>query len=225
MTDDAAVILDLDGVLIDSEPVWEQVRRGVVREYGGRWPHEAQGLLMGMSTPEWARYLVADLGVGLSERDAARVVIDGMVARYAVHVPLFPGADSAVRHLAERWRLGLASSSPRRLIDALLEAMGWSELFPVSVSTEEVPRGKPAPDCYLEAARRLGLEPSACLAVEDSTNGLRAAAAAGTRVIALPRPEYPPDPEALAPAVVVLNDGIAALTPDVVEQVVAATTG
>jgi HAD superfamily hydrolase (TIGR01509 family) len=222
VTDDGALILDLDGVLIDSEPVWEQVRRGVVREYGGRWPHEAQGLLMGMSTPEWARYLAEDLGVGLSARDVARTVIDGMVARYAVHVPLLPGADAAVRHLAERWRLGLASSSPRRLIDVLLEAMGWSELFPVSVSTEEVPRGKPAPDCYLEAARRLGVEPAACIAVEDSSNGLRAATAAGMRLIAMPRPEYPPDPDALAPAVLVLDEGIASLTPEVVERAAAA---
>ncbi len=201
----AAVIFDLDGVLIDSEPVWEQVRRGFVQERRGRWPADAQTRLLGMSTAEWARYLSADLGVGLSADEVADMVIDRMAARYADSLPLIPGADEALRRLSARWPLALASSSPRRLIDSVLAAAGWAELFDATVSTDEVGRGKPAPDVYLEVAGRLGRIASACVAVEDSSNGLRSAAAAGMLVIAIPRPRYPPAPDVLKLAALVLT--------------------
>ncbi|MFF0341296.1 HAD family hydrolase [Kribbella sp. NPDC004875] len=196
----AAVVFDLDGVLIDSEPVWEQVRHDLVDEYGGRWPADAQTQLMGMNTQEWARYLSEDLGVGLPSDQVATVVIDRMAARYAQQLPLIPGADSALRRIAARWRLGLASSSPRRLIDSVLAAAGWDALFEATVSTEEVARGKPAPDVYQTVIGQLGLPATACVAIEDSSNGLRSAAAAGLLVIAVPRPRYPPAPDALARA-------------------------
>jgi HAD superfamily hydrolase (TIGR01509 family) len=195
-----AVVFDLDGVLIDSEPVWEEVRRGLVAECGGRWLPDAQRRLMGMSTGEWSRYLATDLGVNLPAAEVTDLVIARMVARYGVRPPLLPGAVEAVRRVAERWPLGLASSSPRRLIDAVLDRAGLTALFAVTVSTEEVARGKPAPDVYLTAAERLGAAPARCAAVEDSSNGLRSAAAAGMRVIAVPRPEFPPEPDALAAA-------------------------
>jgi HAD superfamily hydrolase (TIGR01509 family) len=214
----AAVIFDLDGVLIDSEPVWEQVRRGFVRERGGRWPEDAQARLLGMSTAEWASYLSADLGVDLPPREVADVVIDRMAASYADGLPLMPGADDALRRLSGRWPLALASSSPRRLIDSVLAAAGWGELFEATVSTDEVGRGKPAPDVYCEAARRLGRIASACAAVEDSSNGMRSAAAAGMRVIAIPRPQYPPAPDALKLAALVLTR-LADLTVAEVEMV------
>jgi HAD superfamily hydrolase (TIGR01509 family) len=201
-----AVVFDLDGVLIDSEPVWEQVRRGLVAERGGHWADDAQQRLMGMSTPEWARYLSDDLGVGLPPDQVARTVVDRMAAHYADAVPVIDGADAAIRRIAARWRLGLASSSPRRLIDAVLAVTGWGTLVEVSVSTEEVARGKPEPDCYLRAADLLGVTPARCVAVEDSSNGLRSAAAAGLPVIAVPRPEYPPAPDALTASAAVLTD-------------------
>jgi HAD superfamily hydrolase (TIGR01509 family) len=210
-----AVVFDLDGVLIDSEPVWEQVRRGLVAERGGHWAADAQRRLMGMSTPEWARYLSEDLGVGLPPGEVAALVTDGMAARYREHIPLLPGAADAVRRLAARWPLGLASSAPAVLIETVLQAAGLRPDFQVAMSTEQVPQGKPAPDIYLAVAARLGVPPAGCAAVEDSSNGLRSAAAAGLRVIAVPRPEYPPEPDALAQAGLVLP-GLDGLTPDAV---------
>jgi HAD superfamily hydrolase (TIGR01509 family) len=200
-----AVILDLDGVLIDSEPVWEQVRRDFVLKRGGRWPDDAQEHLLGMGTAEWARYLSTDLGVNLPPETVANKVIDRMAARYADSLPLMPGADDTLRRLAAVLRLALASSSPRRLIDSVLATAGWQELFETTVSTDEVGRGKPAPDVYMSAAGRLDLPDSACAAVEDSSNGLRSAAAAGMLVIALPHRRYPPAPDAVSLADVVLT--------------------
>lgn len=193
-----AVVFDLDGVLIDSEPVWEDVRRKFVAERGGRWLPDAQRRLMGMNTAEWTHYLVSDLGVGGTPAEVGRAVVDLMVDRYRAGLPLLPGAVAAVERVAARWPLGLASSSPRTLIDAVLDRAGLTARFTVTISTEEVARGKPAPDVYLQVASRLGVDPARCAAVEDSANGLRSAHGAGCRVIAVPRPEYPPGPEALA---------------------------
>ena len=201
-----AVIFDLDGVLIDSEPVWEEVRRDFVAAHGGHWAPDAQRRLMGMSTPEWARYLSADLGAGLPRDEVAVQVIREMADRYARHLPLMPGAVEAVRRMAGRWPLGLASSSPLVLIETVLKAAGIQSLFVAAVSTEEVPHGKPAPDVYLTVADRLRVWPARGAAVEDSGNGLRSAGAAGLQVVAVPHPRYPPEPDALAVARVVLPD-------------------
>lgn len=206
-----AVVFDLDGVLIDSEPVWEEVRRDVVATHGGHWAPDAQRRLMGMSTGEWARYLSEDLGVGLPPDQVAALVVKRMAEHYARELPLMPGAAEAVRRLAERWPLGLASSSPPVLIDTVLDAAGIRGQFAATVSTEEVPQGKPAPDVYLTVASRLRAEPARGAAVEDSSNGLRSAAAAGLHVVAVPHPRYPPDPDALASAQAVLPD-LTALT-------------
>ena len=199
-----AVVFDLDGVLVDSEPVWEQVRRGLVAERGGHWAPDAQRRIMGMSTPEWAGYLSGDLGVGLPPDEVAALVIDRMVARYQEQVPFMDGAVDAVHRMAARWPLGLASSSPPRLIETVLQSAGLRSCFPVVMSTEQVAHGKPAPDIYLAVTAELGCPPPDCAAVEDSSNGLRSAAAAGLRVIAIPQPRYPPDPDALAQASLVL---------------------
>jgi HAD superfamily hydrolase (TIGR01509 family) len=200
------VVFDLDGVLIDSEPVWEQVRRQVVAEYGGHWPPDAQSKLMGMSTQEWARYLSEDLGVGLPPDRVADLVIERMAARYREHLPLMPDAVAAVHRLAARWPLGLGSSAPATLIRTVLTTAGLLDSFAVVMSTEQVAHGKPAPDIYLAVTARLGVSGGECAAVEDSTNGLRSAAAAGLAVIAVPHPSYPPDPGALAQAKLVLSD-------------------
>ena len=213
-----AVVFDLDGVLVDSEPVWEQVRRGLVAERGGHWAPDAQRRIMGMSTQEWARYLSEDLGVGLPPEQVAELVIDRMAARYSEHVPLLAGAADAVHRIAARWLLGVASSSPLTLIETVLRLAGLRSCFSVVMSTEQVARGKPAPDIYLAVTAGLGFPPSECAAVEDSSNGLRSAAGAGLRVIAVPQPQYPPDAEALARASLVLpsldeltTDAVAAL--------------
>ncbi|MDR8407308.1 HAD family phosphatase [Nonomuraea sp. 3-1Str] len=210
-----ACVFDLDGVLVDSEPVWEEVRRAYVADNGGTWRPDTQSRLMGMSTGEWAVYL-HELGVGRPPEEIARQVVDAMAERYRESIPLMPAAQEAVRRLAGRFTLGLASSSPRRLIDVVLDAAGLDECFAATVSTEEVERGKPAPDGYLEAAARLGIDPRACFAVEDSSNGLRSAHAAGMRVVAVPHPRYPPAPDALELAWLVVHD-LGKLTPETLQ--------
>ncbi len=210
-----AVVFDVDGVLIDSEPVWERVRRKFVADRGGRWPDDAQDRMMGMSTAEWSAYMSEDFGLRIAPREVAQLVIAAMTAEYQAHLPLLPGAVDAVRALSARWRLGVASSAPKSLIEAVLDASGLRSAFAAAVSSEEVARGKPAPDVYLEAAARLGVPPAAGAAVEDSSNGLRAAAAAGLAVIAVPRPEYPPAADAIQQARVVL-DSLTELTADTI---------
>jgi HAD superfamily hydrolase (TIGR01509 family) len=211
-----SVVFDLDGVLVDSERVWEEVRRAFVTEGGGRWMPDTQRRLMGMSTREWARYLSQELGVGLAPDEVARGVVGRMNERYARHLPLIPGAREAVRRMGARWPLGLASSSPPEIIHMVLERAGLEDAFGAVASSDEVSAGKPSPDVYLLAADRLGVSPASSVAVEDSSNGLRSASAAGYRVIAIPQPAYPPDPEALSLASVRL-DSLDALTPAVVE--------
>ena len=212
-----AVVFDCDGVLIDSEPVWEEVRRAVVAEYGGQWKPDTQDRLMGMSTGEWARYLSEDLGVRLTPERVASVVVGQMAARYREHVPWLPGAVGAVHAMAARWPLGLASSAPRSLLEIVLDAGQLRPYFRVYASTEEVPHGKPAPDIYLTVTKRMGVAATSSAAVEDSSNGLRSAAAAGCRVIAVPRPAYPPAPDALAKAAIVLTS-LTDLSADAVER-------
>ena len=212
-----AVIFDLDGVLIDSEPVWEEVRRQVVAEHGGQWATDTQQRLMGMSTGEWASYLSTGLGVKLPPDQVAELVITQMQDRYRAHLPLMPGAVTAVRQLAAHWPLGLASSAPLTLIDAVLNASALKPCFAATMSTEQVKAGKPAPDIYLAVAAKLGRDPANCAAVEDSANGLRSAATAGCQVIAVPHPRYPPGPDALALARVVLTS-LTELTPDTVRS-------
>jgi HAD superfamily hydrolase (TIGR01509 family) len=208
-----AVVFDLDGLLIDSEQVWDDVRENLAHERGGRWHPGAQRAMMGMSSPEWSRYMHENVGLRESPDEINRIVVERMVERYAEGPPWIPGALDAVRATAELFTLGLASSSNRELIDLALEAGGIASLFRATVSSEEVPRGKPAPDVYLEAASRLGLQPERCTAVEDSHSGIRAAKAAGMTCIAVPNAHFPPG-DAVAEADVVLAS-LAELTPRV----------
>jgi HAD superfamily hydrolase (TIGR01509 family) len=201
-----AVVFDLDGVLVDSERTWDEVRRAVVAEHGGTWNVEATRAQQGMSTPEWARYLVEELGAELTPDRIAEVVIARMAERYADGPPLIPGAAETVRAVASKYPVAIASSSPPVLISAFLEATELTGLVSVALSSEQVAAGKPAPDVYLEAADRLGFEPTACAAVEDTTNGLRSALTAGMAVYAVPNPHFPPDPAVLARASAVLSD-------------------
>jgi HAD superfamily hydrolase (TIGR01509 family) len=200
-----AVIFDLDGVLVDSEPVWDAVREQITRESGGRWHEDAQRDMMGMSSVEWSRYMHDELGVPMGPEEISALVVARLEERYRRDLPLLPGATETVRTLAERWPLGLASSSNRPVIDLVLELTGLGPCFRVSVSSEEVDRGKPAPDVYLEAARRLEIDPASCAAIEDSTNGISSAKAAGMFVAVIPRPDFPPVPDAIELADVTLG--------------------
>ena len=212
-----AVIFDLDGVLIDSESVWDEARRAVVADNGGSWTETATRAMQGMSSPEWSRYLHDELGVSLDPGEISRQVVERMLAAYEREVPLLPGAVKAVRRLAGRWPLGLASSSNRPVIDAVLQSAGLTGCFSATVSGDEVARGKPSPDVYLAAARKLGVEAGRAAAVEDSSNGLRAGAAAGMLVIAVPNREFPPADDALALASLVVESA-GELTPELIED-------
>ncbi|HEX3291368.1 MAG TPA: HAD family phosphatase [Gaiella sp.] len=194
-----AVVFDLDGVLVDTEQLWDEVREALTEEWGGRYTPEAQEAMMGMSSPEWSRYLHEVVGLREPPEVIKQEVVRRMLARYETELPVIPGAVEAVRRLAgEGYRLAVASSSNRELIDAVLRRLELDSDFAVTVSSEEVARGKPAPDVYLEAAKRLGVDATRCVAVEDSASGIRAAHAAGMRVIAYPNRHYPPAAETLS---------------------------
>lgn len=212
-----AVVFDLDGVIIDTEEVWEDVRRGYVAEHGREFLPDSQTRMMGMSTGEWSRHLSEEVGVPRTPEQVAADVLSRMADRYRTDLPLIPGSVAAVRRLAAEFPLALASSSARLLIDQVLRTAGLTDAFRTTLSTEEVPRGKPFPDAYLEATRRLALDPAVCAAVEDSSNGLRSAGAAGLAVIAVPHGVYPPAPDALALASLVLET-LDDLTPEAVRK-------
>jgi HAD superfamily hydrolase (TIGR01509 family) len=212
-----AIVFDLDGVLIDSEERWAAAREALTRESGGEWTEGATRDMQGMSAPEWSRYLREELGVPMSDEDINDDVVAKMETSYRRSLPLLPGAVDAVRALGARWPLGLASSANRQIIGLVLDVAEIAGCFEAAVSSEEVPRGKPAPDVYLEAARRLGVEARRCVAVEDSTNGLWSAHAAGMAVVAVPNRDYPPDPEALELAEAVVAS-VGAVTPELVER-------
>jgi HAD superfamily hydrolase (TIGR01509 family) len=212
-----AVVFDLDGVILDTEELWDEVREALARERGGRWSDRAQSDMMGMSSPEWSRYMHDVVGLAEPPEEINREVVGRMLDRYAERLPLIDGAVDAVRRIAARWPLGLASSSNRELIDRALELSGLAPLFRATVSSEEVARGKPAPDVYVEVARRLAVDATRCAAVEDSANGIRSAHAAGMRVIAIPNLAFPPPDDALALAAVVLRS-LDELSPDAVES-------
>jgi HAD superfamily hydrolase (TIGR01509 family) len=198
-----AVVFDLDGVLIASEEIWDAVRERYVRERGGRYDAEVQRAMMGMSAPEWSRFLHEDAGMPDEPEAINRDVVERMLEAYRRELPLVPGAVAAVQRTADAFPLGLASSSNREIFEAVLELAGLTDCFRATVSSEEVERGKPAPDVYLEAAQRLGVAPESCAAVEDSHAGIRSAKSAGMRVVAIPNASYPPDEDALK-----LADGV-----------------
>jgi HAD superfamily hydrolase (TIGR01509 family) len=211
-----AVVFDLDGVIVDSEQVWDQVRDAYARQHGGSYPPTAARAMMGMSSLEWSRYMAKELGVQGTPEQINADVVARMLERYGEAPPLIPGAVDAVRRIAARWPLAIASSSNPELIAVVLESSGLRELFAVAVSSQEVAQGKPAPDVYLEASRRLGVEPTRCAAVEDSHNGILSAKAAGMRVVAVPNPHFPPDDHGRESADAVLAS-IRALEPAVIE--------
>jgi HAD superfamily hydrolase (TIGR01509 family) len=212
-----AVVFDLDGVLLDTEELWDEARRRLAEERGAAWPNDAQRAMMGMSSNEWSRYMHDVIGLREPPEEISDEVVRRLEALYRERLPLVPGALEAVRRIGAGWSLAIASSSNRPLIDLFLELTGTGELFRATVSSEEVERGKPAPDVYLEAVRRLNADPASSAAIEDSENGIRSAAAAGMQMVAIPNLAFPPSNDALALADAVLIS-LDELTPEVIES-------
>jgi HAD superfamily hydrolase (TIGR01509 family) len=213
-----AVVFDLDGVLVDSEQLWNEAKKEVVESSGGRWRDDAPTTMIGMSSPEWSSYIHTELGVPLAPAEIDRIVVLRMEQLYRNQLPLLPGAVRTVRALEARWPLGLASSANREIIDLVLALSGLSDAFKTTVSSEEVQHGKPAPDVYVRAAVLLGVQPERCVAIEDSSNGIRSASAARMAVVAVPNHHYPPEGDALALAAVAVGT-IEDVTPELVESI------
>jgi HAD superfamily hydrolase (TIGR01509 family) len=200
------VIFDLDGVLVDTEQQWDRSRRELTAEVGGHWSDDATAAMQGMSSIEWSTYMRRELGVMLDTEQIVQRVVQRLTDSFESGLPLLPGAVKAVRQVGAKWPLALASSANRVVIDKVLEVAGLATDFAVTVSSEEVARGKPNPDVYIEAARRLGQPAWSCIAVEDSTNGIRSALAAGMTVVAIPNPHFPPPATDLTRVRLVLHD-------------------
>lgn len=186
-----AVVFDMEGVLVDSEGYWLAARQDFARARGRQWTLEDQRLAMGLNTLEWARVMQERLGLDMPLEAIAEETTAGVLARYAQRLPVLPGAPEAVRLAASRYKVALASGSPPEVIRRVLQLMGLAEVFDAVVCGNDLPRGKPAPDIYLEAARQLGVEPPQAVGIEDSANGIRAVKAAGMRVIAIANPAIP----------------------------------
>ncbi|NQU38087.1 MAG: HAD family phosphatase [Actinobacteria bacterium] len=214
-----AIVFDMDGVIVESEHLWDQVRRRLAADYGQEWPAEATRAMQGMSTPEWARYLREDVGIDVPAQQLADEVLSRMADTYSANLPLIPGAVQTVRLLAQHWPLGLASSSSRSLIDVVLATAGIADSFAVTVSTEEVTAGKPSPVVYQRATELLSVNPALTVGIEDSSNGMRSVKAAGMLLIGIPNRDYPPEEQALLLADSVVRD-IGEVTPGLVLSLV-----
>jgi HAD superfamily hydrolase (TIGR01509 family) len=219
------VVFDLDGVLIESEHLWEEMWTRYAANHGVTWTAEDTAHVQGMSAPEWSAYLAERAGGHDDAATCERAVVDNMVeALGGGRMEPYDGAVAMVREVADRVPVALATSAPRRLIDAVLARNDLTSSFRATVSSAEVARGKPGPDVYLEAARRLAADPGGCVAVEDSSNGIRAAAAAGMTVVAIPNPTYPPKPDAIALARRIA-DGVGGARDEIAALLDGATTG
>jgi HAD superfamily hydrolase (TIGR01509 family) len=211
-------VFDMDGIIVDSEPLWVRARKSLVREAGGRWIPEADTAMMGISSDQWSVYMRDHLGLDMTPARIREEVIGRMIGLYRQDVPLLLGVRAAIEAFGQRWRLGLASGSDRVLLETVLARSGLAGSFAATVSGEDVADGKPSPLIYQEACRRLGCRPGAAVAIEDSGSGIASALAAGMKVIAVPRPGFEPDSGTLGRASVVLPSLIQ-LGPDVVARV------
>jgi HAD superfamily hydrolase (TIGR01509 family) len=210
-----AVVFDMDGVLVDTEPVWRDVRHELLDERGGHWSPDIDTETLGMNTAEWSALLAERLDGRMSADEIAAEVVDRVRRSYERHLPVIDGAAETVRRLGEAgFPLALASSSPRVLIEAVIGVLGLSDVFATFVSSDDVPAGKPAPDVYRAATERLDVPADECAAVEDSPNGVRSALAAGLAVIGIPNPAT--GATVPLPAGVTLLRTIRDVTPDLV---------
>ncbi len=201
-----SVIFDLDGLLVDSEPMWTRAISEIVNRCGLDWTHADKLALMGTGTATWADYISKKLDRRMSNEEVIEEVLSRMVRYYHTgEVSLMPGAQEALEHCSENFSVGLASGSPKLLINAALSGANWRHFFSETVSSDEVDHGKPAPDVYLEAMKRMSITPQESVIVEDSSGGILAGKAAGAKVIAVPNPDMMPTADALRQADAVID--------------------
>lgn len=202
----AAVIFDLDGVIVDSEIWWHEERVAWAEALGRVWGHDDSRAVMGANSRGWARIMRERMDLAPEMEPGIEAdIVDRVIRRYADGAPEIPGAAETVRRIASIWPVAIASSAHRAVIDAALRATGLEADIPVVISSDDVDVGKPAPDVYLVAARELGVPTSMCLVVEDSINGIRAARSAGMIVVLVPNRSVPPAPGATDLADLVLD--------------------
>ncbi len=188
-----AVIFDMDGLLVDSEPAWYRARVDLAGEHGTIWTETDQIAMAGVHTDVWVDALYDKLEGKLSRQQVLDGIVGRMVGYYeAGEVPILPGADEALGACADRFRVALASGSTTALIEACLAGAGWRDHFEALISSDEVEHGKPAPDVYLQLIARMGLDPATTAVIEDSGAGIKAGKAAGAKVIAVPNPSTHP---------------------------------
>ncbi|MEM7128409.1 MAG: HAD family phosphatase [Chloroflexota bacterium] len=199
------VIFDMDGLLVDSEPVWDRARAALAAQYGKPWTTKDHHNVMGVSTAEWTTYMIEHFGATMPPKEMQKLVIDQMVSMYNEKIPFFPGAVELVQSVAAKYPTGLASGSPRQLIDIVTGYSGFDGCFQVILSADEIGKGKPAPDVYLATAERMGIDPKKCACLEDSGFGILSGKAAGMMVIAVPDERFPPADELVAQADIVLG--------------------
>lgn len=200
-----AIIFDNDGLLVDSEPVWDEARRTMAAEAGKGWTSDDHKAVMGVSTDEWTTYMIERLGLQMPAEAVVDQVIQRMVALYEAGIPFLPGAVEAVTLAAQHYPTAVASGSHPDLLAVVMQHPDLQGKFQAVVSADEIGAGKPAPDVYLAAAARLGVDPTRCLCLEDSGNGILSGKRAGMQVIAVPDPRFPPRDEHLAQADYILN--------------------
>jgi HAD superfamily hydrolase (TIGR01509 family) len=200
-----AVVFDMDGLLVDSEPLWQRARLEAFEAGRLHWSEADQERIMGSSTQRWSIYLAEKLEHAYTPGEIVDRVVAQMEQYYRDDVPLLPGAREVIARLRGRYPLGLATGSSYRLIWAALAGAGWRGVFDEVLSSDDVANGKPAPDIYLEIARRLGVPVEKTAVVEDSGNGILAGLAAGAKVIAVPHAYHRPEDDVLGQSALVLN--------------------
>ena len=212
-----AIIFDMDGLLVDSEPMWDRARAEMAAQAGYDWTSDDHKAVMGISTEDWTIYMIERLELSMTPEAVAEFIILWMVERYKQQIPFFPGAVEAVQLAAQHFPIGLASGSPPQLIDIVVQDARLQGLFQVVLSADTVGAGKPSPDVYLEAARQMGFQPGHCVCIEDSGNGILAGKRAGMKVIAIPDPRFPPHLDKLIQADVVV-DSLNAFSMEIIQH-------
>lgn len=201
-----AVIFDMDGLLIDSEPVWFRAKEDLLKEINYKWTWEDQKNSMGVSTETWVNYVYNFADQKFTKEEVLHGITDRMKTYYKNgEIDLMPGANEALQFAKNNFKVGLASGSYKDLLYGAVKSNNWESIFEEILSSDDIERGKPQPDIYLEVMKRLGVLPEECIVLEDSRDGIKAGVAAGAKVITVPSKDVPVPPEVLDSAYAVID--------------------